>query len=62
MDHADDDLIWEVPGIAKVIRRTNAATYHLLNKGELPAKKIGGKWVASRRRLLAHLMGEAVAA
>jgi len=54
-----DDLIWNVGPIANVIGRDDRATYHLLSKGELPARKVGGRWVASKRRLLAFLSGEA---
>jgi hypothetical protein len=52
------DLIWGADEIAKVIERDERATYHLLAKGLLPAKKVGGKYVASRRRLRAFLCGE----
>lgn len=52
-----DDLIWEVGPIAEVIRRDRRATYHLLATGELPARKVGGRWVASKRRLVAFLAG-----
>lgn len=54
-----DDLIWEVDAIAHVIRRPRRATYHLLATNQLPARKIGGRWCASKRRLLAFLSGEA---
>ena len=41
------------------IGRTVVATHHLLSQGALPAKKVAGRWVASRQRLLNHLVGEA---
>lgn len=48
------DLVWEVDAIAKLIKRTNRQTYHMLATGQLPAKKVGGKWVSSRGALLNH--------
>ncbi len=59
MDGTQGEIIWGVEEIAKIIRRTKRATFHLLAKGELPAKKVGGRWVASRQKLMAHLLGEA---
>jgi hypothetical protein len=53
-----DDIIWEVSAIAKAIGRTERQTNHLLAKGKLPARKVGGRWVASRRKLLAAVIGE----
>jgi hypothetical protein len=50
------DLIWEVAEIAKIIGRTNRQTFHMLNKGEIPAKKVGGRWVAERSKLIAFFM------
>ncbi|MCS3740208.1 hypothetical protein FHX16_002176 [Rhizobium sp. BK661] len=52
-----DDLIWEVSEIAKTIGRTERQTFHLLSKGEIPGKKVGGRWVCSRRKLTEFLMG-----
>lgn len=53
------DLAWGVGEIAAVVERDERATYHLLARGQLPARKVGGRWVASRARLRAFLMGEA---
>jgi hypothetical protein len=49
------DVIWGAAAIAKAIGQTERATYHLLSNDLLPAKRIGGRWVASRRKLLAAL-------
>jgi hypothetical protein len=49
------DLLWGADAIAKAIGRTERMTFHLLEKGEIPAKKVGGRWVASRAKLLEHL-------
>lgn len=50
------DLIWEAGEIAKLIGRTPRQTHHMLAKGELPAKKVGGRWVAERGKLLSFFM------
>lgn len=50
------DLIWEVTEIAKIIGRTPRQTFHMLKNGELPAKKVGGRWVAERSKLVAFFM------
>lgn len=51
----ENDLIWGAEEIAKVIGRTPRQTFHMLTEEHLPAKKVGGRWVASRRKLLAAL-------
>ncbi|WP_042776610.1 hypothetical protein [Sinorhizobium fredii] len=50
------DLIWGGEEIAKAIGRTPRITFHLLEKGELPAKKVGGRWVAERSKLLSFFL------
>lgn len=50
-------LIWGIAGIAAFIERTDRQTEIALNKGELPARKINGRWVASRRKLIEHFEG-----
>ncbi|RFC67705.1 DNA-binding protein [Mesorhizobium denitrificans] len=45
-------LLWEVKEIAKAIGRTERATFHLLAKGRIPAKKIGSQWVCDREQLM----------
>ena len=45
------DLVWGAAAIAKVIGQTTRATYHMLEAGELPARQVGRRWVASRRNL-----------
>jgi len=48
------ELIWGCKAISEEIERSQRATFHLLERGELPAKKVGGRWVAVRRALRAH--------
>lgn len=39
------ELLWGAAAIAKAIGRTERATFHALEKGELPgARKIAGRW------------------
>jgi hypothetical protein len=43
-----DDLIWGAVAIAEAINRSPRQTVHLLEKARIPARKIGGRWCASR--------------
>lgn len=53
------DLIWGASEIAKVIGRSPRSTFDMLDKGELPARKINGRWVIERGKLIAFFTGEA---
>lgn len=53
------DLVWEVEAIAKLIGRTPRQTFYLLSSGQLPAKKVGNRWVAERGKLLRFFMDDA---
>jgi hypothetical protein len=44
------DLVWGAEAIAKELNVTVRRAFYLLERGELP-KKVGGRWVAARRRL-----------
>lgn len=46
-------LDWGAAQIARVIGKTPRATFSLLEDGEIPAKKVGGRWVADRDNLSA---------
>lgn len=48
------DLVWGAAAIGQVINRTPKQTFHLLENDQLPARKAGGTWVASRRLLREH--------
>lgn len=50
------DLVWGAANIAELIQRTPRVTFHLLETGQLPAKKVGGRWVAERNKLLAFFL------
>jgi len=49
---ANMELIWGAAEIAKVIGRSPRSVFHMLDNGELPARKVGGRWVAERGKLL----------
>jgi len=50
------DLIWGAEAIGELIGRSARITFHMLEKGELPAKKVGGRWVIERSKLIAFFM------
>ena len=54
----DDDLLWSASAIAKAINRPVRIVFYLLESGQLSARKVGARWVASRRKLLAFLSGD----
>ncbi len=53
------ELIWGADEIAKVIGRSARVTFHLLTTGAIPAKKVGGRWVAERGALTRFFMDPA---
>ncbi|WP_313522269.1 DNA-binding protein [Shinella sp.] len=53
------DLVWGAEEIAKVIGRSVRVTFHLLTTGAIPAKKVGGRWVIERNKLIAFFMEDA---
>ncbi len=46
------DVVWGVAGIARVIRRSPRQVANMLAQGDLPAKKVTGRWCSSRRALV----------
>ena len=60
-EDATKDIVWGAQAIAAVIRANERRTFRLLENGMLPAKKVGGRWVASRRKLLEAIIGEPAA-
>lgn len=51
------DAVWGAVEIGKEINRSARQTFHLLESGALPARKVGKSWVASRRKLRALVEG-----
>jgi hypothetical protein len=59
-EHGGDEMdlpLWGARAIGSVINRSECVTFDLLEKGELPAQKVGGRWVSTKRRLLGRLNG-----
>ncbi|MBX8814197.1 DNA-binding protein [Pseudochrobactrum asaccharolyticum] len=53
------ELIWGINAIARLIGRTDRQAFHMVSTGQLPAKKVGGRWVAERSKLIAFFMNDA---
>jgi hypothetical protein len=53
------DLVWGAAEIGRFIGRTQRQAYDALVAGELPGRRVNGRWVASRRRLREHFEGMA---
>ncbi len=54
------DLIWGAAEIAREINLNIRQTFHQLETGSIPAKKVGGKWVAERGMLREFFLGEEI--
>lgn len=54
-------IVWGAKAIAATIGKTERATFHMLERGALPARKCGHQWVADRDALLGFLRGAPVA-
>lgn len=50
------ELAWGAGEIAAEIGRTERQTFHLLENGALPAKKVQGRWVAEKGQLRAFFL------
>ena len=49
--NGDSDFVWGARNIGAFINRSERETYHLLEKGCLPAEKCGASWVSTKSRL-----------
>ncbi|HTV44842.1 MAG TPA: hypothetical protein VMF05_05965 [Stellaceae bacterium] len=49
------DLLWGAEAIGREIKLPIKKVFYHLEKGNLPAKKIGGLWVMSRKAFQAHI-------
>lgn len=55
----ETDILWGATAIGQAIGRSPRSTFHMLERGSLPARKVGRLWSASRSKLLAFVAGEA---
>jgi hypothetical protein len=46
------EILWGAKAIGACIGKSQRATFHMLEEGKLPCKKLGKQWVATRRQLL----------
>ena len=52
------DLVWGAEAIAKELNLPKRKAFYHLARGNLPARKVGSSWVASRAQLWAAVLGE----
>jgi hypothetical protein len=56
------DLVWGAKNIGAEIGKTEKAAFHLLERGLIPARKVGRQWVSDRASLKRRLTGDGEAA
>ena len=56
-----DVPVWGAKEIAIIINRSPRQTFHMLSSGVLPAKKVGDRYVSTKRKLLDAVLGEVAA-
>jgi hypothetical protein len=49
------EVVWGARTIGRVIGKTERSTFHLISKGVLPVKRVGGQLCALRSELLKAL-------
>lgn len=50
-DRSSLDLVWGAEAIGNLLGISTRRAFHLLGQNAIPARKIGGRWVAARERL-----------
>ena len=58
----EPEVVWGAKPISEIIGLTPRQTNYLLNTGEIPAKKVGNRWVANRETLKRFFAGQEPAA
>jgi hypothetical protein len=53
------DVVWGAKNIGAVIGLNERQAYHRLERGQIPARKFGNTWAASRQALLRLFAPEA---
>lgn len=54
-----DDLLDGAADYAEFLNWPKRRVFYYLERGELPGKKLGRRWVGSKRKVREHLTGEA---
>ncbi|NDW07459.1 DNA-binding protein [Jiella pacifica] len=57
-----DVPVWGTKEISRIINRTERQTFHMLATGALPARKVGERWVTTKRKLMDAIIGDQAAA
>lgn len=57
-DGGNSDQVWGATAIAAVINLSRRQTFYLLERGHLPARKVGKRWTASASGLRQYLSGQ----
>ncbi|MEV0329824.1 helix-turn-helix domain-containing protein [Micromonospora echinospora] len=52
---ADSRAVYSVPEVARLLSLSLGSTYALLREGEIPARKLGARWVIPKNRFHAWL-------
>lgn len=60
--NAGSEFVWGATAIGAVIGAEASKTFFLLKTKQIPARKVGGRWVASRDRLREFLLEDKEAA
>lgn len=50
----DDDTLYDVPGLAKILGVTEKTVRKMFAEGELKGKKLGRKWYATGAAIRSH--------
>jgi excisionase family DNA binding protein len=57
MNESEADMIMTVVEVSKFLRIGTSTVYRLAQEGDLPARKVGGKWRFYRKHLELWLQG-----
>ena len=52
------ELIWGAANIGRELNLDTRQAFYALERGSIPAKKVGGKWVAERGKLRDFFTGQ----
>lgn len=51
LDSGNHDIVWGIREIAEELNLNKRRCHYLLAKGHIPARKIGDRWISSRKAL-----------